>query len=125
VLITVIVHRLERGFIMKKYFVIMCCLTIFFGCARIRTDFAPLDAALMTTKSNTGIQLTTGDLDRSYKELGVIFVKGRHVKYGKIMEELQSKAKELGADAVIKIKFAKRYRYSHRPYCRGVAVVFE
>ena len=110
---------------MKNYFIIMCCLTIFFGCARIRTDFAPLDATVMPTTSNTGIQLTTGDLDRSYKELGVIFVKGRHVKYGKIMEELQSKAKELGADAVIKIKFAKRYRYSHRPYCRGVAVVFE
>jgi hypothetical protein len=103
----------------------MCCLTVFFGCARIRTDFAPLDVTLMATKPNTGIQLTTGDLDRPYKELGVIFIKGRHVKYEKIMEGLQSKAKELGADAVIKIKLGKRYRHSRRPSCRGVAVVFE
>lgn len=110
---------------MKNCFIIMCSLTIFFGCARIRTDIAPLDVNLMATKPNTGVQLTTGDLDRPYKELGVIFIKGRHVKYGKIMEELQSQAKELGADAVVKIKFGKRYGYSRRPACRGVAVVFE
>ena len=110
---------------MKYCFIIMCSLTVFFGCARIRTDFAPLDVNLMATKSNTGMQLTTGDLDRPYKELGVIFMKGRHVKYAKIMEELQSKAKELGADAVIKIKLGKRYRHSRKPSCQGVAVVFE
>lgn len=110
---------------MKNCLIIICGLTIFFGCARIRTDFAPLDVKLMATKSNTGIQLTTGDIDRPYKELGVIFIKGRHVKYEKVMEALQSKAEELGADAVIKIKLDKRYRYSRRPYCRGVAVVFE
>jgi len=110
---------------MKNCLIIMCGLTIFFGCARIRTDFAPLDVKLMTTKFTTGIQLTTGDLDRPYKELGVIFIKGRHVKYERIMQKLQSKAKELGADAVIKIKLGKRYGHSRRPYCRGVAVVFE
>ena len=110
---------------MKNCLIIMCGLTIFFGCARIRTDFAPLDAKLMATKPNTGIQLTTGDLDRPYKELGVIFIKGRHVKYEKIMQKLQSEVKELGADAVIKIKLGKRYGHSRRPYCRGVAVAFE
>ena len=109
---------------MKYSLIILCSLTIFFGCARIRTDFAPLDAKLMT-KPDTGIQLTTGDLNRPYKELGVIFIKGRHVNYERIMEEMQSKAKELGADAVIRIKLGKRYRYSHRPSCQGVAVAFE
>ncbi len=110
---------------MRCLLIILCSLTIFFGCARIRTDFAPLDVKLMTTKFNTGIQLATGDLDRPYKELRVIFIKGRHVKYEKIMQKLQSKANELGADAVIKIQFGKRYGYSHRPSCRGVAVAFE
>ena len=110
---------------MKNNFLIMCSLTLFFGCASIRTDFAPLDVKLMAPSPSTGIQLTTGDLDRSYKELGVIFIKGRHVKYEKIMQKLQSKASELGADAVIKIKLGKRYRYSRRSYCSGVAVVFE
>ena len=109
---------------MRNWLILIFGLTICIGCARIRTDVAPLDNRLMT-KPTPGIQLTTGDLDRPYKELGVIFVKGRHVKYGKIMEELQSKAKELGADAVIKIKFGKKYRYSRRPSCRGVAVAFE
>ena len=79
----------------------------------------------LMTQPTPGIQLTTGDLDRPYKELGIIFVKGRHVKYEKIMEELQSKAKELGANAVIKIKFGKKYGYSRRPFCQGVAVTFE
>ena len=110
---------------MKYLLIIFCSLTLFFGCARIRTDFAPLDVSLMATKPSTSIRLTTGDLDRPYKELGVIFIKGRHVNYENIMEGLQSKAKELGANAVIKIEFGKRYGYSRRPYCRGVAVVFE
>ena len=92
---------------MKYLLIIFCSLTLFFGCARIRTDFAPLDVSLMATKPSTSIRLTTGDLDRPYKELGVIFIKGRHVKYEKIMEELQSKAKELGADAVF-----NAFRYS-------------
>ena len=109
---------------MRNWLILIFGLTICIGCARIRTDVAPLDNRLMT-KPTPGIQLTTGDLDRPYKELGVIFVKGRHVKYGKIMEELQSKAKELGADAVIKITFGKKYGYSRRPSCRGVAVAFE
>ena len=101
---------------MKNWLILIIGLTICFGCARIRTDVAPLDDKLMT-KPSPGIQLTTGDLDRPYKELGIIFVKGRHVKYEKIMEELQSKAKELGANAVIKIKFAKKYVYSRRTSC--------
>ena len=99
-------------------------LAICFGFTRLRTDVAPLDDKLMT-RPNPGIQLTTGDLDRPYKELGIIFVRGRHVKYEKIMEELQTKAKEPGADAVIKIKFGKKHGYSRSPSCQGVAVGFE
>ena len=109
---------------MRNWLIVILGLTICFGCARIRTDVAPLDNTLMT-KPTPGIQLTSGDLDRPYTELGIIFVKGRHVKYGKIMEALQSKAKELGADAVIKIKFGKKHRYSRKPSCQGVAVSFE
>ena len=109
---------------MKKYLIIMCSVAVLFGCASIRTDFAPLDVSLMAAKPSKAIRLTTGDLDRPYKELGIL-IKGRYVKYERIMEELQSKATELGADAVIKIKLGKRYWYSRRPYCHGVAVVFE
>ena len=110
---------------MRNWLIIICSLTFFFGCARVRTDFAPLAVDLIATKPNGDVQLTTGDLDRPYRELGVLFVKGRHTRYEKIMEKLQSKAKELGANAVIKIEFGNRYGHSHRRYCRGVAVVFE
>lgn len=110
---------------MKYWLIIMCSCALLLGCARIRTDVAPLDAGLMKERPATGIQLTTGDLDRPYRELGVIFIKGRHTNYEKIMAGLQSRAQELGADAVIKIKFDKGYRYSYRPSCQGVAVAFE
>jgi hypothetical protein len=49
--------------------------------------------------------LTTQDIDRPYREIGVIFVKGRHARYEKIVEKLRSEAKELEADAAIKIEF--------------------
>jgi uncharacterized protein YbjQ (UPF0145 family) len=109
---------------MKKLFIIISSFIFLFGCARIRTDFAPLGTDVIGTKLGADILLTTGDPDRPYKEMGVIFVKGRHVGYEKVMEKLQSRAKELGADAVIKIEFADRYWSFHRPYCRGVAVKF-
>ncbi len=110
---------------MRNWLIIICSLTFFFGCATVRTDFAPLDIDLISAKSNGDIQLTTGDLDRPYRELGVLFVKGHHARYETIMEKLQSKAKELGANAIIKIEFGNRYGHSHRLYCRGVAVVYE
>jgi len=57
---------------MKNCLIIMLGLTIFFGCARIRTDVVPLDDQLMT-KPTPGMQFTTGDLDRPYKELAINF----------------------------------------------------
>ena len=110
---------------MRNWFIIFCSLTFFFGCTRVTTDFAPLNIDLISAKANGDIQLTTGDLDRPYRELGVLFVKGHHARYETIMEKLQSKARELGAHAAIKIEFGNRYGHSYRRYCRGVAVVFE
>jgi len=110
---------------MKKWLVIILMLILFTGCAtmecfRMRTDFAPL-----TSKTGTDVLLTTKDIDRPYNEIGVIFVKGRHVRYEKIVEKLRSKAKGLGADAVIKIEFGNRFERLYWPYCRGVAVAYK
>ena len=110
---------------MNKWVMLFCLVILSFGCARTMTDFAPFTIDAVTSQKGEPILLTTGDSDRPYKELGVIFVKGRCSRYEKIIEELKAKAKEVGADAVIKIEFGKRYRYSRRSYCRGVAVVFE
>ncbi len=108
---------------MKKFILISICFLLA-GCTTVRTDFAPLRFDTAVSKHTDDILLTTGDLNRPYKEIGVIFVKGRHVGYQKVMETLREKAQEVGADAVIKIEAGNRYFYHYRSYCRGVAVVF-
>ena len=110
---------------MKKLTYLMCVLFTFAGCATVRTDFAPLQFNAVAAKTSGNILFITGDINRPYQELGVIFVKGRHVGYQHIMEKLKEKAQEVGADAVIKIEFGNRFFYYTRPYCRGIAVAFK
>jgi hypothetical protein len=110
---------------MKKWFMFLSLVMFSFGCARTMTDFAPFTIDSVTSQKGEALLLTTGNIDRPYKKLGVIFVKGRCSRYEKIIEKLKAKAKEVGADAVIKIEFTNRYRYSRRSRCRGVAVAFE
>lgn len=105
---------------MKKWVVLVCLAIGFFGCARTRTDFVPFTT--VTSQAGEEIVLTTGDIDRPYKELGVIVVRKRCASGEKIMELLKEEAKEVGADAVIKIDFSRRY---YRGYCQGVAVSFK
>jgi hypothetical protein len=110
---------------MTKFFIVSCLVILFSGCATVRTDFAPLrfDAA---AKTRGDILLTTGEIDRPYTEIGVIFVKGRYfISFEKVMEKMKDKAREVGADAVIKIEFGSRYGYHFRHSCRGVAVSFK
>jgi hypothetical protein len=110
---------------MKKMMMLIGTMLMLTGCATVRTDFAPLRFDAVAAKTSGDIRLTTADIDRPYTELGVIFVKGRHIGYQSIMEKMKQKAQEVGADAVIKIEFGNRFFYYHRPYCRGVAVSFK
>jgi hypothetical protein len=105
---------------MKKWVVLFCLAIGFFGCARSMTDFVPFTA--VSPQAGEEILLTTGDIDRPYKELGVIVVRKRCASGEKIMELLREEAKDVGADAVIKIDFSRRY---YRRYCQGVAVSFK
>jgi hypothetical protein len=107
---------------MKKWLVIIWVLILFTGCVRFRmkTDFAPL-----TAEPGTDVLLTTKDIDRPYREIGVIFVKGHHARYEKIVEKLRYEAKELEADAVIKIEFGNQFNRLYKPFCRGVAISFK
>ena len=109
---------------MKKSIILISLLVLLVGCATVRTDFAPLQFGATAAKTSGDILLATGDINRPNKELGVIFVKGRHVGYQGVMEKLKERAQEAGADAVIKIEFGSRFFHYHRPYCRGVAVSF-
>ena len=105
---------------MRKWFVWVFLAIGFFGCARTMADFAPFTT--VTSQTGEEIVLTTGDIDRPYKELGVIVVRGRRASSEKIMELLREEAKAVGADAVIKIDFSRPY---YRRHCRGVAVSFK
>ena len=107
---------------MKKWLVIVCVSILCSGCAITMTDFASLG---IDSATPTDILLTTGDLDRPYNEIGVIFVKGKCARYKSIVEKLRAKAKENGADAVIKIEFGNSFSRVYRPFCRGVAITFK
>ena len=108
---------------MKKWCMFICLAIGLFGCARTMTDFAPFTTDSVTSAKGEEILLTTGDIDRPYKELGIIAVRGRRRASGeKMMKALKAEAQEVGADAVIKIEFGRRY---YRRHCRGVAVAFE
>ena len=107
---------------MKKWLVLIFLAIGFFGCVRTMTDFTPFTADSVTSQAGNDILLTAGDIDRPYKELGIIAVRGKRASGEKMMESLKEEAKEVGADAVIKIEFGRRY---YRRHCRGVAVAFE
>ena len=76
---------------MMKHFIIICSIAILFGCTRTMADFAPFTSV----KSQAGeeILLTTGDIDRPYKELCVIVVRGKRTNGEKIMKLLKAEAK--------------------------------
>lgn len=108
---------------MKKYLLFFCLTIIFTGCARTMTDFAPFTSDGVSSPKGGEMILTTGDIDRPYKELGIIVVRGHRRASGeKMMQSLREEAKQVGADAVIKIEFGRRY---YRRHFRGVAVAFE
>ena len=111
---------------MKKLIMVMAVLVVLSGCATVRTDFAPLRFDTAVAKSGSDILLNTGNIDRPYKKIGIIFVRGLHVGYYKIMEALKVKSPGGGkADAVINIEFGSRLFYYHRASCCGVAVSFK
>lgn len=108
---------------MQKWCMLICLAIGLFGCARTMTDFAPFTSEGFSSPQGGEMILTTGDIDRPYKELGIIVVRGRRASGEKIMQSLKAEAKEVGADAVIKIECGKHYY--RRRYCCGIAVAFE
>ena len=107
---------------MKEWCMFICLAIGFFGCARTMTDFAPFTTDSSTSPKEEKILLASGDIDRPYKELGIIVVRGRRTSGSKMMKSLTTKAREVGANAVIKIECGRPY---YRRHCRGVAVSFE
>jgi hypothetical protein len=127
---------------MKTILVLLLCLGLT-GCAITRVNYGSLVNKYFPSKNNNAeIILSTQDLDRPYEEIGVISVVGanKNTSYDELNKNMIQKAREVGADAVIKIEYGTQannvmipssYGYGsigatiHKPSCKGIVVVFK
>lgn len=113
------------------------------ACARTKGEFVKLGADIYPPKSEAQeILITKSDIDKSYKEIGLVKAKGnQYSKEEECFEKIRQIAREAGADAVIKAhaeqteglvsrqipagKFRRTVRYKVKePVCEGTAVLF-
>jgi uncharacterized protein YbjQ (UPF0145 family) len=113
------------------------------GCARTKGEFVKLSTDIYPPKSEAQeILITQGDIDKRYKEIGLVKAKGnQYTKEEECLEKISQIAREAGADAVIKAHVEKTERLVSReipagkfrravtyrvkePVCKGTAVVF-
>jgi hypothetical protein len=121
----------------------ICICIILTGCTAppppgVKINYGSLVNEHFTPKNTDAeIILTTKDLDRPYKEIGIITAVGRkNITYDELNEKIKLKAREIGADAVIKLEYGTEARniivpssYGsvggtiHMPSCKGIVVV--
>jgi hypothetical protein len=127
---------------MARILVIFLVL-ILTGCASTKVNYGSMVSERLQPKdANAEILLMTKDLDKPYKEIGIISVRGasRDTSYDELNDKLRQKAREVGADAVIKIEYGTEaknvmmpstYGYGsmgttvHKPSCKGIAVIYK
>jgi len=115
---------------------------VFTGCARTKGEFVKLSTDIYPPKSKAQeILLTQGDVNKPYKEIGLVKAKGNQFSNDEeCLEKVLQIAKEAGADAVIKAHVEKTERLVSwtpagksprtvkykvkEPVCEGTAVVF-
>jgi hypothetical protein len=89
------------------------------GCAAGRSDFVLLNPGtrLEARPATAPVVLTVGELDRPYQELGVIRVSGvTRGGYEALNEKLRQQAREVGADAVIFVRYGTEHAMSVVPF---------
>ena len=113
------------------------------ACARTRGEFVNISADIYPPKSAAQeILITKSDIDRSYKEIGIVKAEGnQYSNEATCFEKVRQIAREAGADAVIKAHAEQTERLVSRqipagkfrrtvthkvkePVCEGTAVVF-
>lgn len=113
------------------------------ACARTKGEFVDLSADIYPPKSEAQeILVTQGDIDKSYKEIGLVKVKGnQYADENECFDKIRQIAREFGGDAVINAKLEITERLVSRkvivgkypkaktstvkePVCEGTAVVF-
>jgi len=88
------------------------------GCARSRAVYVPHTAEHYPAKSvDSPVVLTHADqLHSPYKEIGAIIANARSAnKYEVVAELLKKKAREVGADAVIKVQYKQKQVFGLNP----------
>lgn len=91
--------------------VVLLAFTFIAGCKSINTEVAPLSEQVYDPLSaDIPVQLTTGDLSKTYEELAVVTVwANRSLKTRNVLERLnellREQARSLGADAVVRIDY--------------------
>jgi len=111
---------------MNRFIILTLMVGIISGCAY--TQYTKLTEE--SFEPTTGeIMLTTKDLDEPYTELAIITSEGGTINQSK--EAIVKKAKELGADAIIKLNCCQTYMLAGispviaggaSPSCSGLAV---
>ena len=89
------------------------------GCAIARNDFIRLNpgTSFETREADAPVLLTVGDLPRSYQEIGVIHVSGYSRQgYEKLNDQLRAKARAVGSDAVIFVRYGTENAMSLIPF---------
>jgi uncharacterized protein YbjQ (UPF0145 family) len=113
------------------------------ACAQTRGEFVKISTDIYPPKSEAQeILVTRSDVDRSYKEIGIVKVEGnQYTDEAACLAKISQVARKSGADAVIKTHVEQRERLVSRqltadklrrtvkykikePVCEGTAVVF-
>lgn len=113
------------------------------GCASTKVNYGSMTSEKLQSKdANAEILLLTKDIEKPYKEIGIISVVGanKNTSYDELNDKLKQKAKEFGADAVIKIEYGTEannvmvpgsHGYGsigatiHKPSCKGITIVYK
>lgn len=113
------------------------------GCASTKVNYGSMTSEKLQSKDiNAEILLLTKDIEKPYKEIGIISIVGanKNTSYDELNDKLMQKAREVGADAVIKIEYGTEasnvmvpgsYGYGsiggtiHKPSCKGITIVYK
>lgn len=127
---------------MKKILTILLMLLLS-GCASTKVNYGSMTSEKLQSKdANAEILLLTKDIKKPYKEIGIISIVGanKNTSYDELNNKLKQKAREVGADAVIKIEYGTEAKnvmvpssYGngtigctiHKPSCKGITIVYK
>jgi len=92
---------MRRFFIFFTTFLFLCS-----GCAVNRSLYVPYESKMYPPKAPLAPIVIADELQQPYEEMGSIVAYGRYLDgYDKVNELIKAQAREIGADAVIKVRY--------------------